>query len=290
MTDSENTTKKSKKVKEPKPKPTPRLRRPDELFKTIFTRLTTRRQPFMYVGFGEADNEFVMGSVLEDDLLYGDTTFAQSLIRIHNPVLLEQLVDLLKNVGYVSPSLARRPYYLDVHDLGSFINKYKEVSDYPTEHDEEDRWWHMVKKKQKKEDGGKTVLEPKYIRENTVTQFRFDNVNHWRTLCCDVMDNAKTFWRVPYTNDDAAKTVLEKWDARVVCQSPIGEKHPLGLKTVLTRGKDFLETKFLERSKYDIDIADLVFWIESGSAVRMAHHVKVADFEMVTTRPFSVLF
>lgn len=105
--------------KEKKPKPIPRLRRPDELFRTLFTRLSIRRQPFMYLGFDESPNEFCMGTTLEDDMLYGNPLYAQSLLRINNPELLVQMQDLLSRIGYTDPSMTVAPYYLDIRDLGS---------------------------------------------------------------------------------------------------------------------------------------------------------------------------
>lgn len=147
----------------------------------------------------------------------------------------------------------------------------------------------MVTKKKKKEEGGGTTLVRKYFREPTITQFRFDTLTTWYNQSSAILDDKGTFWRVPFQDDTDRKQILQKWSSEEVSTSPIGDRHPAGLKMVLSRGYDFLDTKFLTRSKYDIDRADLVFWIESGSAVRIAHHVKTVDFEIVTTRPYCVL-
>lgn len=123
--------------------------------------------------------------------------------------------------------------------------------------------------------------------------FHFEQVRGW----CDnyrfllKTHNEKKQIIIPYTHPPGDTYTILTIPPFEDTSHPISQLYPNGFRTSVTRGLDLLITKgFVEQFPYPVLKEEIIFFVDSGCTVQMAHRVIGEGWRMVLLRPNAVFF
>lgn len=283
MTDEEPLPVEADEKKKPKaPKaPKPKKRPSDfEIIRTILTRTTERKLPFLLKNMGEDSDILLLCSEKEDEFKYGSSKMTIALFELTDPELKDMVTKLLEKLyGYQQ----EQQIVINLRDQISELSKTKgETMEAEVTTNEFGSAWVT-----KTDVAGKVRLL--YFSYAVDSLFHFGMVKDWCAKYRPLLttEDPKHLY-FPYTHP-AGKTYTElhlKSDAAP--DHPLVALYPDGIRIAGTRGIDMFISKDVTEFPYPVLKEEMILFIDSGIACQLAHRITGEGWRALILRPNSI--
>lgn len=253
-----------------------------EIMRTIFTRTTERKLPWILKNMGESEDIHFLCSEEEKGFVFGSATMTIGLLEFTDPELKaisEKFLEGIYGYGHKGQVL------INIRDQISELNKTKGVSiDAPVEHDDYGSVWTS-----KLDVTGKTRTV--YYSKGIESLFHFNEVRHWNDQYRFLLaTNSNKNLYYDYVHPDGPTHSILTLPPSQDKDHPIVKLYPHGFRAMVTRGIDLIITKQFTNFPYPVEKEELILFLDGDSVCQMAHRVIGQGWRMVLIRPNFVLF
>lgn len=263
-----------------------------DLIQTIFGRLTERKVCFLYMNFGEDDRTLIMGTMDENELVFGNPEFSLLAIRLKDDDLFYETESYFKDFGVRLTKDRRRPVVFNYRLASAMMNKYDSSAEYPVEWDKENGEcfvWKEKKVKNGKREEWMTVKE--FITERIHSFFKFNQIYFHTNLCIDLLDKKRPdTCYVPWGEEMTVRNKSFEITNKQLDYASDCNPTFFPINGILTFGKDILNISALKKQKYNIDASHICVVKDGEGAERIAHRVDTPAVTAVLLRPYKIFF
>lgn len=263
-----------------------------DLLQTVFGRLTDRKVVFLYMNFGEDDRTLILGTLDENELVFGNPEFSLMALRLKDDDLYYAALSYFKDFGVDITKASRRPVVFNYRLASAMINKYSEPEDYPLEWDQENGECFVWKKKKvKKGKDEEWVDEKVFITQKIHSFFKFTQIYYHTTLLLDLLDKKRPeTCYVPWSDEMTVRHQSFTITGRQLDFASDCNPIFFPIYGILTFGMDILNISALKKQKYSIGASQLCVIKDGAEAQRIAHRVECDALTAVLFRPYKIFF
>ncbi len=258
-----------KKDKAPK---APKVISPEKILETLiknyFLTPFARRLRYLYSGVGQYDESyFVMGSVAEDKLSFGDPNQSLALINLKTDSEVRLIRDWLDSVGLYR-------HIQELIDLPALALMFSKVK------------WDSSQISARRTTKGVLLVkagdEEESVSDPIESFFSLTKIERMSQIYDHVaFHNTTACYEYPYTSQPLQNLNLIHIPRQMFKDSSIGDLFTSDIKFVAIKGMDLLDTKVLE-AKAVAGFIGFKFWIPSGSSLLYMHcfenpHVRIVQ-------------
>ena len=258
----------------------------------LFGRLTERAIWFLYMNFGEDDRTLILGTLPENDLVFGNPELSLMALRIKDDDVFYTIAEYFKDFGNPIMSSKRRPVVVNYRMISAILNKYKEPKDYPISWEDETKECFVWKEKKKKGTKGKeTEWVKEYITQLIKSYFKFSQIQYHVDFLVELLDKSrKETCYVPWTEEMTRRNETFHVTSKQLDYASECNPTFFPIWGVLTLGKDILNISAVKKQKYNIDASHLCIVKDGAGVQRIAHRVDTDLFTATIMRPYKVFF
>ncbi len=271
---TEPATPEAKPVKSQKKEKLPKAISPEKfleaLVKQYFLTPFARRLRYMYSGVGQYDESyFIMGSVAEDKLSFGDPNQSLALINLKTDSEVKLVRDWLDSVGLYK-------HIQELIDLPALALMFSKVK------------WDSSQISARRTAKGALLVkagdEEEPVSEPIESFFSLTKIERMTQIYDHVaFHNTTACYEYPYTSESLQNLNLIHIPRQMFRDSSIGDLFTSDIKFVAIRGMDLLDTKALE-TKAVAGFIGFKFWIPSGSSLLYMHCFENPHIRIVQAR------
>ena len=271
-------------TEEKKAKPKKGKKRPSdfEIVRTLLTRMTDRKLPYILKNMGEDSDILLLCSEDESGFLYGSSSMTIALMEFDDPEVQTLVMSLLAKLHGFS---SENQIVINLRDQMSELAKTKgEAIDTEVSKSEDGSAWVL-----KTDVNGKQRTQ--YYAKAIDSLFHFQMIGTWCKKfgpLLSTQDNVNLYY--PYKHPEGKTYTLLTLPVPDDSEHPISSLFPNGFRITVTRGIDVLLSKSLEEFPYPILSEEIIITQDDGCAARMAHRIIGQGWRIVTLRPNAILF